>query len=179
MKTLRFTAIISCFFILLFLLASCSGYNSQMRSHLSDATNYDSYRGEICDIYYFDSENKKVSILSSNGFSEHDVVIEVVFEDYDTVKKFLGGDPNPERSLNEHKFAFKITKENNQILTENGFYDAVFMNTPIDITTSSFLYMDAEFFFIAAVTYNETEYLHFEDGIKNIVEFINDHKSLM
>ncbi len=179
MKTLRFIAIVSCFFILQFLLLSCSGYNSQMQNHLTDATNYDSYRGEICDIYYFDSENKKVSMLSSDGFSQYDAVIEVTFENYDTVKKFLGAKPNPEWALDDFRFQFKITKENNQILTENGFYDAIAMNTPIDITTSSLIYMDSDFFFIAAINYNETEYLRFEDGIKNIQEFINTHKGLI
>lgn len=179
MKTLRFTATISCFFMLLFLLVSCSGYNSLMREHLTDATNYNSYRGEICDIYYFDSENKKVSLLSSDGFSQYNVVIEVTFTDYDTVKKFLGAEPNPERALNDFKFQFQITKENNQLLIANGFYDAIAMNAPIDITSSGLIYMDSNFFFIAAITYNETEYLPFEDGIKNIEEYISAHKSLI
>jgi hypothetical protein len=53
------------------------------------------------------------------------------------------------------------------------------MNAPIDITASGLIYMDSNFFFIAAITYNETEYLPFEDGIKNIEEYISAHKSLI
>ncbi len=179
MKMRHFTAMIVCFSILLFLLTSCSGYNSFMRKHLSDETNYASFRGEICDIYYFDAENNKVSILSSDKLPECDVVLELVFEDYDTVKTFLGGEPNPDYALNTFKFQFRITKENNQILMENGFYDTVTINTPIDITASSFIYMDSDFFFIGAVKYNKTEYLHFEDGIGNIKKYINMQKSLL
>ncbi len=53
------------------------------------------------------------------------------------------------------------------------------MNTPIEITASNYIYMDADFFFIAAVTYKETSYLLFEDGIYNIREYIDKHKSLL
>ena len=179
MKMQRFIAKLLCLLILLFLLTSCSGYNSIMRDHLSDKINYNSYRGEICDIYYFDAENKKSSLLLSDTVPGYDVVIELTFDDYDTVKKFLGAEPNPEWSLDEYKFAFDITKENNQILVENGFYDSVAMNTPIEITASCYIYMDSNFFFIASVAYNETEYLNFENGIQNIQEYMNEHKSLM
>ncbi len=179
MKTQRFIAMISCLLILLFLLTSCSGYNSVMRNHLSDEANYSTYRGEISDIYYYDEEHRKVSLLPSDKIPEYDIVMELTFEDYDTVATFLGGNPDPERSLDEFKFLFEITKENNKILIENGFYDHVALNTPIDVTTSSFIYMDSDFFYIAAVTYNDTVYLQFEDGIRNIIEYINDHKSLL
>ncbi|MEE0264139.1 MAG: hypothetical protein UD936_00780, partial [Acutalibacteraceae bacterium] len=101
------------------------------------------------------------------------------FEDRDTIKKFLGAEPNSEWSLAEYKFAFDITKENNQILVENGFYDTISMDTPIEITASNYIYMDSDFFFITAVTYNETAFLTFEDGIRNIQEYLNEHKSLM
>ena len=166
-------------FVLISLLTSCSGYNSKMRNHLRDDMNYHSYRGTICDIYYFDEDDKKVSLLSSDEIPDCDVVVELTFDDLDTIKKFLGSEPNPEWSFTEYKFAFDIAKENHQILFENGFYDIVSVNTPIEITTSSFIYMDSNFFFIAAVTYNETTFLTFEDGIQNIREFINEHKSLL
>ena len=179
MKMQRFIATLLCLFILPFLLTSCSGYNSIMRDHLSDKTNYDSYRGEVCDIYYLDADNNKTSLLLSDEVPKCDVVIVLTFDDYDTIKKFLGAEPNPEWALDKYKFAFDITKENNQILAENGFYDTVAMNTPIEITASNYIYMDSNFFFIASVAYNETEYLNFENGIQNIQEYINEHKSLM
>ena len=179
MKTRRFITMILCLFVVLSLLTSCSGYNTQMRNHLSDEENYHSFCGIICDIYYFDAENKKVSLLASDVIPDCDVVVELTFDERDTIKKFLGSEPNSEWSLAEYKFAFDITKENNQILVENGFYDTVVTNTLIEITASSYIYMDSNFFFVAAVNYNETEYLCFEDGIKNIQEYINEHKSLL
>ncbi len=179
MKKQRFISMILCLFIFLFLMTSCSGYNSIMQDHLSDKTNYHSYYGVICDIYYFDAENKKVSLLSSDEIPECDVVIELTFDNREVIRKFLGCEPNPEWSLDEYKFTFDVTKENNQILVENGFYETVAVNTQIEITSSSLIYMDSNFFFIAAVTYNESEYLCFEDGIQNIQKYINAHKVLM
>ena len=179
MKIRRFIAMILCLFVVLSLLTSCSGYNAQMRNHLGDETNYHSFCGTICDVYYFDAENKKISLLASDVIPDCDVVVELTFDDRDTIRKFLGGEPNPERSLTEYKFAFDITKENNKILVGNGFYDILSVNTPIEITTSSFIYMDSNFFFIAAVNYNETTFLTFEDGIQNVQEYINEHKSLL
>ena len=99
MKTRRFITMILCLFAVLSLLTSCSGYNTQMRNHLSDEANYRSFCGTICDIYYFDAENKKVSLLASDAIPDCDVVVELTFDNRDSIKKFLGGDPNPEWSL--------------------------------------------------------------------------------
>ena len=166
-------------FLFLFALTSCSGYNTQMREHLSNETNYHPYRGSICDVYYLDADYKKISLLSTDDIPHCDVVMELTFEDYGTVKTLLGGEPNPSWALDEYKFAFDITKEINQILIENGFYDAIDLNALIEIMASSFIYMDADFFFVAGVTYNETEFLSFGDGIRNIREYITNHESLL
>ncbi len=108
MKTQRFIAIILCPIVMLSLLASCAGYNSRIRNHLSDDKNYHSYHGTVCDVYYFDTEKNKVSLLSSSSIPDCDVVVELTFDDRDTIKKFLGSEPNPEWSLTEYTFAFDI-----------------------------------------------------------------------
>lgn len=179
MKTKRFVAVILCLAAILFLLTSCSGFNSKMRKHLSDAANYKSCRGVICDVYYLDAENKKVSLLGSEEIPECDVVIELTFDDRETVRRFLGAEPNPEQPLEEYRIQFDITKENHQILAENGFYNIASVNTPVEITASDYIYMDSEFFFVAAVTCNEAEYLRFETGIQNIQEYMDELKSLL
>jgi len=179
MKMKRLIAISLCLVVILPLFTACTGYNSQMRRHLTDEKNYYSYCGTILDVYYLNSENKKVSLLSSGTIPDCDVTVELTFDDRDTVKEFLGAEPNPEWSLTEYKFAFEITKENNQILVDNGFYDSISISTPIEITASNYIYMDSNFFYIAAVTYNETTFLPFEDGIQNIREYINENKSLL
>ncbi len=167
-----------CVIIIPFLLTSCSGYNSKMRNHLTNDSNYHFYRGTIHNIYYFDA-TKKVSLLSSVQVPDCEVVVELTFEDKNTIEKFLGGNLNHTVPLDEYKIAFKISKENNQILIKNGFYNVVTANTPIEIVASNYIYMDSDFFFIAAISYNNTSYLAFEDGIQNIKKHINDNKSLL
>lgn len=162
----------------LFLLTSCSGFNPVMREHLCNRENYASYTGKIRDIYYLDGRGDRVSLLSSDEIPETDVRIELTFEAYDTVKKFLGGTPNPERPPEDHWFVFEITKENHRILRENGFYDLAASDTPIGIWASSYIYMDSDFFFIAAVTYRNTEYLGFEDGFGNIAAYVDSNRGL-
>ena len=83
MKTLRFNTMILCFFVVLSLLTSCSGYNARMRNHLCDEANYHSFLGTICDVYYFDAEDKKVSLLASDVIPNCDVVVELTFDDRD------------------------------------------------------------------------------------------------
>ena len=162
-----------------FLLSSCSGYNARMRKHLCERNNYEVYHGVICDIYYYDEENNKESIFVSEDFPERDMVFEIAFDDYDAVKAFLGGNPNSNMGLSDFKFQFRITRENNQVLMKNGFYDTISRNTSIDITASSYIYMDSDSFFIAGISYNETEYLSFETGFSNIESYVNQHKSLL
>ena len=179
MKNQRLITIILSFFSLQILLTSCYGYNPRIRNQLSNEKNYHSYYGKICDIYYYDTENNKVSLLSSDDIPDCDVELQLTFDEPDTIEKFSGGKPNPEFSLDEYNFVFRITKENHQILSESGFYSLVTKNTPIEITASSYIYMDSNYFFIAAVTYNETAYLGFEDGFKNIQQYISENKSLL
>lgn len=179
MKSQRYFTMVFCLLITLSLLTSCLGYNTQMQNYLKDETNYHPYHGTVCDIYYFDAENEKVSLLSTNKIPECNVVIELTFDDFNTVGTFLGAEPNPDWSLEKYRFAFDITKENHIILAQNGFYNTVTINTPIEITASSYIYMDSNFFWISSVTYNDTEYLRFNEGIKNIKDHIDKHKSLI
>ena len=178
MRTFRIAVAVLCS-VCLFLLTACNGYNTIMREHLSDSNNYEYHIAKICDIYYFDDDNQKVRDFYSDGFSEQSVVFELVFDDYDVVKTFLGAEPNPDVPLNEFKFQFRVTSENSKILMRNGFYDIVKTDKKMLIKASSFIYMDNNYFYIAEVVYGGEEYLPFEDGLENIIKFVNSHKSLI
>ena len=179
MKTQRYFVAIISLTVILSILTSCTGYNSIMRNHLCDKKNYHTYCGKLCDIYYFDDKNQKVSLLSNSFIPDCDVMFQLTFsDDIEALEKFLGAMPNTEISLSEYKFSFSVTKENNKILVDNG-YDTVSKNSIIKIIASNFIYMDGQFFLIAAIRFNDTEYLNFEDGFNNIVDHINNNKSLI
>lgn len=170
---------ITLFILCSLFLCSCTGYNSKMREHLKNADNYNSYSAKLTDIYYYDSDSKeKIRDYSDPNFFEHDITFELEFYNYKVVSQFLGSLPNTDIPLSEYRFHFKITKENNNILLQNGFYDEVSLDTPITVTTSNFIYGDGNFFLIASVEYNDTIYLPFESGLDNIIEMMNDNKSL-
>ncbi len=177
-KAARLTVIFCCI-ISVILLSSCSGFNPIMRKHLSDPNNYKAYHAEIKDICYYGDYHRLHSIFSSDTVPDSEIIFELSFSDYDSVQEFCGASPNPDIPLEEYCFLFRVTKKNNLILKENGFYDAVEKDTPIDIVASDFIYMDGNFFFIAEVVYNETEYLPLDTGFDNIVTYVRRNWSLL
>jgi hypothetical protein len=86
--------------------------------------------------------------------------------------------PNTDIPLEEYKFQFRVTKDNSNLLSSNGFYNCVSLEAKISVKVSSYIYMDSEFFYIAQVEYDGTEYLNFEDGLENIVDMMDKDKSL-
>lgn len=177
MKTLRISSVLAVCMVILLLLSACSGYNGVMRRHLSNETNYAEYSGIISDIYWYDAE-EKISFFDSGETPKGEVVFEISFSAADDVRTFLGSDPGQNIEPADYVFQYDVTEANNAILEENGFYDAVAAGMPIEITTSSFIYMDTDFYFIAAVCYDGTEYLSFDAGFSNITAYISRNKSI-
>ena len=177
MKTLRrsFTMLICIGFA--FMLASCSGYNAVMCRHLSNAENYAEYSGVISDIYWYD-DDEKISFFDSGETPKGEVIFEISFSAADDVRTFLGSDPGQNIEPADYVFQYDVTEANSAILAENGFYDAVIADAPIEIITSSFIYMDTDFYFIAAVCYDDTAYLPFDTGFSNITAYIGRNKSI-
>ena len=111
-------------------------------------------------------------------FSNYETVFIVTFETTEDVRAFLGGTPNPDIPLQEFDFALHVNSDNSKILHSNGFYDSVSLGDKITVTVSSWIYMDGDFFYIAQLECDGTEYLTFDEGLKNIVDMMNKNKSL-
>ncbi len=175
---------ISCLILILPLLlvcfVSCTGYNQIMRNHLADADNYHTYEVILEDLYYFDlSTNEKNRDITDQAFLDNDITFKVSFlNSYDEVRPFLGADPNEDIPLEEYTFCFEVTKNNSHILLSNDFYKDIKVGEKISVKVSDFIYMDGYFFYIAQLEYNGKEYLSFEDGLKNIVDMMEQNESL-
>ena len=178
MKKIACLAVI--FALALVSLTSCSGYNKTMRDYLGNADNYQVCEVFLKDLYYIDpSTNEKVRDFSSDDFHDNDIIFEVsFFNGIEELRPFLGGMPNTDIPLEEYKFQFRVTKDNSNLLSSNGFYNCVSLEAKISVKVSSYIYMDSEFFYIAQVEYDGTEYLNFEDGLENIVDMMDKDKSL-
>ena len=176
----RISCFILIFAMLLFSLVSCSGYNSVMRDHLNNADNYQTREVILKDFYYIDpSTAEKKRDFTAQEFSGNDIIFEVSFFDSaEELRPFLGGSPNENISLEVYKFQFCVIKSNSKILLANDFFDHITVGEKINVSVSDYIYMDSEFFYIAQLQYNGKEYLNFEEGLKNIVDMMNENKSI-
>ena len=175
----KFSCFILILALLLLTLVSCSGYNIIMRDHLSDPENYQTYEAILTDIYYQDPVTKEViGDLENSKITDYETVFIVTFETTEDVRAFWGGTPNPDISPEEFNFALHVNSDNSKILHSNGFYDSVSLGDKITVTASSWIYMDGDFFYITQLECDGTEYLTFDEGLKNIVDMMNKNKSI-
>lgn len=176
-KNLVFSIILA---LILGCFSSCSGYNRIMREYLSDPENYRTFEVVLDDIYYLDSDSHKlVNDFNVSEFLEYDMYFNVKFETYENLSVFIGGTPNTDTPIEECIITLRIISDNNKILYENGFYDKVSSGNKINITSSGWVYMDTEFHYISQVECDGVVYLNFEEGLKNIVNMMNNNKSLL
>jgi hypothetical protein len=175
-KALGFMTLLS---LLLVCFSSCSGYNKIMRNHLSNPENYQTYQATLVDIFYYDSaSNQSLRDFENDRFLNFDVIISVRFDNYDDVSDFLGGRPNTDILLEEYDVRLCIPSSNSKILYENGFYNNVSLGDKIKVTSSAWIYMDGNFFYVSQIEHEGTVYLDSEDGLKNIIDMMNKNKSI-
>ena len=48
----------------------------------------------------------------------------------------------------------------------------------ITVKCSTWIYMDATFYYVAEMKIQDKIFLSFDDGLKNIIKYVNDNKSL-
>jgi len=175
----RIVSFIAVSTLVLICLSSCAGYNKIMRDHLSTPDNYHKFEAIVADVFYL---NPKTSEIQRNfdtpDFLDFDVTIYIQFEDHENVSAFLGRTSNPDMPLDEHEYSLCIPAANSKILHENGFYKNISAGDKISITSSNWIYMDSDFFYVAHAESDGVVYLNFEDGLKNIIAMMNNDKSL-
>ena len=166
------------FAILLTSFSSCTGYNQIMYNHLSNPDNYRTFEAVIVDLFYQNSNRDIVRNFESTEFLEYEVVIYIEFESYEDISVFLGGNANTAIPVEDFEISLEISVDNSNILYENGFYKDIAMGDIINVTSSSWIYMDANFFYVAHIERNGVVYLDFESGLENIVDMMNKNKSI-
>ena len=148
--------------LLLCLLTTACGFNHIMVKELSNPESYGTFTVTVSKIQR----------------AENGTYIYVTFGSYEDVELFHGSTPNKECPLEDYQNRLEVTEENNKILTDNGFYDKVKVGDTITVRASHFIYMDGNFFYIASVVHNDTEYLNFDTGLANIVKMMKANPGL-
>ena len=166
--------------LLLVCLSSCSGYNKIMIAHLSAPENYHTYKAVVVDMYYQNPQTRELlRNFASSDCCEQDVTIVIkLWENIEEILPFLGSNPDPDVPLESYEISLFITADNSKVLYENGFYEAVSIGDKIEVTASNWIYMDGNFFYVAQVVFDDVVYLNFEDGLHNILDMMNQNKSL-
>ena len=139
--------------ILLLSITACSGYNGIMREHLSDKDNY--YDVDVIFCSY-----KKV---------DDRIYLYVTIEDKSA---FDSSESNSE------ELSLELVGDNCNILDECLANNEIREGDKITVKCSTWIYMDSTFYYIAEIKGQEKTFLSFDDGLKNIVKYMSDNKSL-
>ena len=147
--------------LLLFLLAifftlsmtACSGYNGIMREHLSNKDNYYDVDAIFC------------------SYKKVDDRIYL----YVTVEEKSAFDPS---ESNNEKNRLELVGDNCDILEGYLVNNEICEGDKITVKCSTWIYMDSNFYYIAEIKGQEKMFLSFDDGLDNIVKYIENNKSL-
>ena len=72
-----------------------------------------------------------------------------------------------------------VPEENYELLAERRFFMNFSEGDCITVTTSNLVYIDGNFFYVAALTHDGTEYLSFEEGLANIKRMMRRNPSML
>ena len=147
--------------IVLFLLAitvllsitACSGYNGIMREHLSNENNYYVNDATFCSY-------KKV---------DDRIYLYVAIEDKSAFDA---------SEANSKEIRLELVGDNCDALSEILTKEEIRNGDKITVRCSTWIYMDSIFYYVAEFKNQDKTFLSFNDGLKNIKEYIDNNKSL-
>ena len=147
--------------IVLFLLAitvllsitACSGYNGIMREHLCNENNYYAIDATFCSY-------KKVDDC---------IYLYVTVEDKSAFDA---------SEANSKEIRLELVGDNCDALSEILTKEEIRNGDKITVRCSTWIYMDSPFYYVAELKNQDKTFLSFNDGLKNIKEYIDNNKSL-
>ena len=148
-RTLLFLFTIS----LLLSMTACSGYNGIMREHLSNEENYFDIEATFCS--YKETDDR--------------IYLYVVVEDKSAFDSF---------EVNSEEIRLELVGDNCKTLSEVLAKEEIREGDRITVKCSTWIYMDSTFYYVAELKTQSQTVLSFDDGLNNIIEYVNDNKSL-
>ena len=148
-RTLLFLLTIS----LLLSMTACSGYNRIMREHLSNEENYCDVEATFCS---YKETNDRIYLY-------------VAVEDKSAFD-------SSERD--REKIILELVGDNCKVISEVLAEEEICEGDRITVKCSTLIYMDSTFYYVAELKTQSQTFLSFDDGLKNIIKYVNDNKSL-
>ena len=147
--------------LLLFLLAiifllsmtACGGYNGIMREHLSNEDNYYDVDAIFCSYEKVDDR----------------IYLYVTVEDKSAFDS---------SESNKEELRLELVGDNCDVLCECLANNEMREGDKLAVKCSTWIYMDSTFYYIAEIKSGKKTFLSFDDGLKNIIKYIGNNKSL-
>ena len=148
-------------------LSSCSGYNKIMRNHLSNPSSFCEYTVEVQEIAVSQYDSNKLGVF-------------VKFYTKEEVAKFHGVSAenltlNPE----DYLITLEIIGDNVKEVCDNGLMEEIQPGDIIEVVASDWIYMDGDFFYIIGLSKDNKEYLNKDEGLQNLIVYMDENKSLL
>ena len=134
-------------------MTACSGYNRIMREHLSNEENYCDVEATFCS---YKETNDRIYLY-------------VAVEDKSAFD-------SSERD--REKIILELVGDNCKVLSEVLAEEEICEGDRITVKCSTLIYMDSTFYYVAELKTQSQTFLSFDDGLKNIIKYVNDNKSL-
>ena len=139
--------------VLLLSLTACSGYNGIMREHLSNEDSYHNIEAMFCS--YKEVSDRiylYVSVEDKSAFESSEV--------------------------NSEEIRLELVGDNCNVLGEALTQEEIREGDRITVKCSTWIYMDSTFYYVAELKTQSQTLLSFDDGLNNIIKYMNDNKSL-
>ncbi len=140
--------------IFLLTMIACSGYNGIMREYLGDEDNYYAIEATLCSYKEVDDR----------------IYLYVIVEDKSAFDS---------SEADSEELGLELVGDNCDALGEFLAKKEIREGDRITVKCSTWIYMDSTFYYVAEVKTQEKTFLLFDDGLKNIIKYIDDHKSLL
>ena len=139
--------------IMLLLSMTACGYNRIMREHLSNEANYHDVEATFCSYKEIDDRvYLYVSVEDKSAFDPYEA--------------------------NSEEIRLALVGDNRNVLKEVLAKKEICEGDRITVKCSTWIYMDATFYYVAEMKIQDKIFLSFDDGLKNIIKYVNDNKSL-
>ena len=139
--------------VLLLSMTACNDYNGIMREHLSDEDNYQDIEATFCS--YKEADDRIYLYVSVEDKS--------AFDPYEA---------------NSEEIRLELVGDNCNVLSEVLAKEEICEGDRITVKCSTWIYMDSTFYYLAEIKNQDKIFLSFADGLKNIIQYVNDNKAL-
>ena len=139
--------------ILLLSMTACSGYNGIMREHLSNEDNYYVIDATFCS--YKETDNRIYLYVSVEDKSAFD-----------------------SSEMNSKEIRLELVGDNCNVFSEFLAKEEIYEGDRITVKCSTWIYMDSTFYYVAELKTQSQTFLSFDDGLKNIIKYVNNNKAL-